>query len=74
MKEDKPPPDSSRRTKKSDVSKGAAYLARKTLFLTAEFFHVRYHEAIQLTQGKLDMRTYRTPWLPGVAQLLGLWF
>ena len=58
MKEDKPPPDCSRRTKKSDVSKGAAYLARKTLVLTEEFFRVRYNEAIQLTQGKLDRRTY----------------
>ena len=58
MKEDKPPPDISRRTKKSDVSKGAAYLARKTLVLTEEFFRVRYNEAIQLAEGKLDMRTY----------------
>ena len=58
MQEDKPPPDCSRRTKKSDVSKGAAYLARKTLLLTEEFFRVRYNEAIQLTQGKLDRRTY----------------
>ena len=57
MKKDKPPPDSSRRTKKSDVSKGASYLARKTLVLTEEFFRVRYNEAIQLTQGKLDRRT-----------------
>ena len=48
MKEDKPSPDSSRRTKKSDVSKGAAYLARKTLVLTEEFFRERYNEAIQL--------------------------
>ena len=38
MKEDKPPPDCSHRTKKSDVSKGAAYLARQTLVLTEEFF------------------------------------
>ena len=58
MKEDKPPPDCSRRTKKSDVSKGAPYLARKTLVLTEEFFRVRYNEAIQLAEGKLDMRTY----------------
>ena len=60
MKEDKPPPDCSHRTKKSDVSKGAAYLARKTLVLTEEFFRVRYNEAIQLTEGKLDIRTYYT--------------
>ena len=59
MKEDKPPPDRSRRTKKSDVNKGAAYLARKTLVLTKEFFRVRYNEAIQLTQRKLDRRTER---------------
>ena len=59
MKEDKPPPDCLRRTKKSDVSKGAAYLARKTFVLTEEFFRVRYNEAIQLTQGKLDKRTYK---------------
>lgn len=58
MKEDKPPPDSSRRTKKSDVSKGAAYLARKTLVLTEEFFRERYNTAIQLTEEKLDMRSY----------------
>ena len=58
MQEDKPPPDCSRRTKKSDVSKGAAYLARKTLLLTEEFFRVRYNEAIQLTQGKLNIRNY----------------
>ena len=37
---------------------GAAYLARQTLVLTEEFFRVRYNEAIQLTEGKLDMRTY----------------
>ena len=58
MKEDKPPPDCSRRTKKSDVSKGAAYLARKTLVLTEDFFRVRYNEAIQLTEGKLNIRNY----------------
>ena len=59
MKEDKTPSDSSRRTKKSDVSKGAAYLARKTLVLTEEFFRVHYNEAIQLTQGKLSIRSYK---------------
>ena len=59
MKEDKPPPDCSRRTKKSDVSIGAAYLARKTLVLTEIFFLVLYNEAIQLTEGKLDMRSYK---------------
>ena len=58
MKEDKPPPDYSRRTKKSDVSKGAAYFARKTLVLTEEFFRVRYNEAIQLTEGKLNIRNH----------------
>ena len=47
MKEDKPPPDCSRRIKKSDVSKGAAYLARKTLVRPhGIFFRVRYNEAI----------------------------
>ena len=46
MKADKPPPGSSRRTKKSEVSKGAAYLARKTLILTEEFFRVRFNTAL----------------------------
>ena len=46
MKEDKPPPGSNRHTKKSGLSTGAAYLARKTLVLTEEFFRVRYNEAI----------------------------
>ena len=58
MKEDKPPPDTSRRTKKSDVSKGASYLARKTLVLTEEFFCVRYNEAIHFTQEKLNIRNH----------------
>ena len=57
IKADQPPPDSSRRTKKPDVNKGATYLARKTIVLTEDFFRERYNEAIKLTEGKLDMRT-----------------
>ena len=56
MKEDKPPPGSS--TKELRLSTEAAYLARKTLVLTEEFFRLRYNTAIMLTEGKLDMRTY----------------
>jgi len=56
MKEDKPPPGSS--TKELRLSTEAAYLARKTLVLTEEFFRLRYNTAITLTEGKLDIRTY----------------
>ena len=47
-----------RNTRKSDVRKGAAYLVRKTLVLTEEFFRERYNNAIKMTEGKLDIRSY----------------
>ena len=58
IEEDKQPPGSNRHTKKSGLSTGAAYLARKTLVLIGEFFRERYNTSIMLTKGKLDMRTY----------------